>query len=480
MEGNEKPPDPGGGEDSVTEMDVDSADSRKRLAAARNQAPKKRVQYPENESASISNTYVHPSMENPTRFYGKEDGGPYVVHVSRTEEIPNSGVSLKPIKIGLLFVQNKVTNIVKDGIRSVGRNRVSVEFKTALDANNFISSQSQMLARHKLTVTVPSYNISRMGLVRGVPVEWSMQEFVEATDLVEGPGRILKARRLHRKVFNDGSPTWVPTQTVVLTFEGQLLPEKIYAFFTSLAVEVYQLPTIQCRKCLRFGHIMAKCRSDARCFRCTKKHLGDECNIVPEQATCLFCSGRHFATDRCCPEFSRQRTIKLVMSENSISYAEASARFPPVRRSYSDVTKSLFSPVSVSRQTPLSPHPSAQLPSTPKSTSYRRAVTRSPKPFSPRSEGFDRQALQNIVGVPSSQLSNGCALTVPSQKAFLSTPDDNFLELLFKMLTNIISKWSDVLPNDVAPTMIKLAEQIASLNGFPSPSSPTNSNIAME
>lgn len=484
MEGNEKPPDPGGG-NVVDAMDVDY-ESRKRLAAARsilmsadsNQAPKKRVQHPENQSASISSTYVHPSMENnESRLYGKDDRGPFVVHVTRTEDVPNSGISLKPIKIGLLLVQNGVTNVMKDGIRSVGRNRVSIEFKSAVDANNFITAQSQSMSRHKLSVSVPSYYISRMGLVRGVPVEWSMKEFVEATDLVEGPGRILKARRLHRKIINDGSPTWVPTQSVVLTIEGQILPERIYAFFTSLPVEVYQLPTIQCRKCLRFGHVLAKCRSGARCFKCSKNHLGDECNVGLDQATCLHCSGRHFATDHNCPEFSRQKSIKIAMSENSIPYAEASARYPRARRPYADVARTMFSPVSSSRQIPPSPHNSVRLPAPSSSTSYRKTVTRSPRPWSPPSGGFDRQAHQSIVAAPSSQLSDGCAFTVPS---FSTTPNENFLELLFKMLTNIIAKWSDVLPNSVAPTMIKLAEQLACLNGFPTPQSLTNSFSAME
>lgn len=478
MDGDEKdrPPDPGGTLEPSEGMqiDIDSNTGRKRVIATRklpnseleNQESKKKIQDIENASASIAHTYKHPSLESGSRTYGNEDSGPFIVHVSRIDEASNSGVTLRPIKVGLIFVQNKISNIVKDGIKSLGRNRVSVQFKSAEDANNFMSNT--FLIHHKLLASIPSYNVSRMGLVRGVPIEWSMEDFVDATDLREGPGRILKARRLQRKVMKeDSSPTWIPTQSVVLTFEGQNLPQKVYAFYTSLVVEIYQLPTIQCRKCLRFGHVQNQCRSEARCYRCSKKHPGDDCKVVPENASCIFCSGRHFATDRSCPEYTRQKSIKMVMSEHSISYSEASARFPAVRKSYADVAKAMFSPV---MESPLhhtsTSRPFTPLPSTPsKTTSYRRTIFQSPRPRSPPPEGYDYRAHQNIVADVPSQLPNGCAFSGSSSKAGMFAPNENFFELIFKLLTTLVAKFSDILPNDVAPTLITLAQQLSTLDG---------------
>lgn len=147
-----------------------------------------------------------------------------------------------------------------------------------------------------------------------------MEEFVSATEYKEGYGKIVKARRLNRKIKkDDGSSSWLPTQSVVLTFEGQSLPKKIFAFYTSLVVEVYQLPTIQCRKCLRFGHVQNVCRSNARCFKCGQSHSGDNCNISPDRVRCLLCTGSHLAPDPSCPEFERQKRIKK-LCQNRVSH----------------------------------------------------------------------------------------------------------------------------------------------------------------
>ncbi|KAI5633210.1 hypothetical protein NE865_14089 [Phthorimaea operculella] len=356
MDGVEKakPPDPGGtvnnknmldydDDDGSMQIDVVPNDRKRRNSLEEERQTKKRIDTSVNASASIAHIYKHPMTEL-SRNYSSDDKGPFIVHVAR-EDATNAGLSLRPIKVGLILVKNKVQNVVRDGVKSLGRNRVSIEFKSASDANKFLSSS--FLTGHKLVATIPSYNVHRMGLVRGVPIDWSMEEFVDATDRKEGPGKILKARRLQRKVRNeDGSPSWVPTQSVVLTFEGQRLPEKIFAFYTSLTVQVYQLPTIQCHKCLRYGHVEHQCRSDARCYRCAKKHPGKDCKVAPQCATCLYCLGRHYAIDKCCPEYSRQKAIKLVMSEDSVSYNEAAARFPVSRRSYADTAKQLVSPKS--------------------------------------------------------------------------------------------------------------------------------------
>lgn len=479
MTGNEeKPPDKGGGE--IEDMDVDPlAAARKRLAAARTLAgssteeAKKKVNNTENAFASISTTYKHPSLESGSNSvgYGEDDCGPFIVHVSRSDTSASPGISLQAIKIGLLLVQNNIKNVVKGGIKSLGRNRVSVEFKSATDANSFLLHS--FLPRHKLAASIPSYNVSRMGIVRGVPTEWSMEDFVNATDLKEGRGKILKARRLQRKVFrDDGTPNWVPTQSVVLTFEGQTLPKHIYAFYTSLIVEVYQLPTIQCRKCLRFGHIQKDCRSDARCYKCTKNHPGDDCNLAPEKSSCLFCSGRHFATDKSCPEFSRQKTIKVIMSQESISYAEASARIPAVRRPYSDAAKNRFDHIFDPPQVPFSPQYFTSPQSTPpKTPSYQKLRSprspRFPRGLSPLSQGYDQAAHREIVSPPPSQVPNGCALTDTAPNDHRLMPNEDLLELALKIVTNIIAKFSDVLPHDVAPAMIKLTKSLASVQYGP-------------
>ncbi|KAJ0174214.1 hypothetical protein K1T71_010360 [Dendrolimus kikuchii] len=46
----------------------------------------------------------------------------------------------------------------------------------------------------------------------------------------------------------------------------------------------YQLPTIQCFTCCRFGHVSDKCRSKPRCYKCGQLHSGNTCSVAPENA----------------------------------------------------------------------------------------------------------------------------------------------------------------------------------------------------
>ncbi|KAL0829149.1 hypothetical protein ABMA28_004000 [Loxostege sticticalis] len=343
-----------------------------------------------------------------------------------------------------MLSHNKVKGIVKDGVKSAGRNRVSIEFKTAADANTFVPSQ--FLASNGFKAIIPTYNVTRMGIVRGVPVDWSLDEFIESLELPEKCGCVLKARRLNRKTTSDGNTIWTPTQTVVLTFAGQTLPKKVYSFHTSLVVETYLLPTIQCHNCCRFGHVKSQCRSKARCFRCAQPHAGDECQVPREAASCLLCSGSHSAIDKSCPEQSRQRSIKLLMSQDNISYLEASARVPSVRRPYNEVTKT---PINV--PTPSMPQRrSSQAPTPSPVSSYRKTVTQTPRPRTRLSSGFDRLAHQAIVADPPSLIQNGCALQNSSTK------NDNLIESAIAFVIQIVSKFSDALPSNVATQLSEL------------------------
>ncbi|XP_045533475.1 uncharacterized protein LOC123720761 [Pieris brassicae] len=185
--------------------------------------------------------------------------------------------------------KHKISSTIHGGVKNVGRNKITVEFSSAEAANNFLVNP--ILAMCKFKTIIPSYNITRMGLVKGVPVDWLMDELVDSLELPPGCGELLKSRRLNRKSVTEGVTTWVPTQSVVLTFRGQMLPSKIYSYHTSLPVETYKLPTIQCLNCCRFGHIKSVCRSKPRCYRCAQPHTGDTCEVTLETSTCLHCSG---------------------------------------------------------------------------------------------------------------------------------------------------------------------------------------------
>ncbi|RVE40167.1 hypothetical protein evm_015183 [Chilo suppressalis] len=95
-----------------------------------------------------------------------------------------------------LFTHN-IKNVVADGVKKVGRNRISVQFKSASDANSFIDHPA--LLNNNYLASIPSFNVSRMGIIRNVPVEWSMEELVQNVRVPDGHGKVFRARRLNRK-----------------------------------------------------------------------------------------------------------------------------------------------------------------------------------------------------------------------------------------------------------------------------------------
>lgn len=411
---------------------------------------KKSIISPDLASASIETVYVDPSMVVGGLSYSPSDKGPFVVHVSRTESDLSAGTMIRPIKFGQFLKTHMINNICTDGIKRVGRNKISVEFTSASDANKFISSP--VLSVSKYVATIPTFNITRMGLIRGVPTEMSMTEFVSSLELPNGCGKVLKARRFSRKSVDEGGKvTWIPTQTVVVTFSGQMLPNRVFLFYTSLPVELYLFPTIQCFTCCRFGHTKMQCRSKPRCFRCSKEHAGDNCNVSEKDSTCLHCSGRHFATNKVCPELERQKSIKSVMARNSISYEEAASQFPKVSRLYAEITQSSISSSSSSSNLTCVPASSSQAIN---NRTYSKTVSQS-RPKTPFIKSFDQTAHHKIVATPTSMLPNGCALN-NNQTSGSSPQQENMIETLLSLVINIIMMSSQPLPSNVAHKLTQL------------------------
>lgn len=453
------PPDPTSASPMLTE-ETRSA-SKRRMESDENGSTaiqsKKTVTSPDMAAASIQTIWHHALMVIGVKEYSTADKGPFIIHVARQEPDPAAGTTIRPIKFGQFLNNHHVTNICSDGIKQVGRNRISVEFRTAVDANKFLDN-TVLLSQYKYIATIPTYNITRMGLVRNVPVDMSMEEFATSLEVPNGCGFVVKARRLNRKSNDEGKVTWIPTQSVVLTFRGQVLPQRVFSFHTSLTVEVYQLPTIQCLNCCRFGHVKAQCRSKPRCYKCAKDHTGESCELDESKASCLHCSGCHFTSSRLCPEQDRQKSIKAFMSQNGISYEESSTHFPKVGRSYAEVAQTMFS-------SPLSTHQDpAPLPHAPNHRSYVKNVYAKPRPRVPLGKSYDKASHQEIVSTPSSSLTNGHAfmsqpLTQESDKR------QNFLiETLLSILIELCSSNNSTLPSNVAQKLSQIFS-LSSNNG---------------
>ncbi|KAL0860790.1 hypothetical protein ABMA27_009334 [Loxostege sticticalis] len=286
-----------------------------------------------------------------------------------------------------------------------------------------------------------------MGVVRGIPTDWTDDEVKENISVPIGCGAILKVRRFRRKVTSNGKSEFVPTETVVLTFDGQVLPKHVRTRRpNSCRFYIYIFPTIQCFNCCRYGHVKSQCRSTPRCFRCGHGHSGEGCS-VEENVTCCLCSGPHCATDKKCPEFARQKGIKETMAKNCLSYGEALKLHPPVSKSYADV---LLTPPPAGHS--LSQQSGYSFSSHNNGKSYNKTIFLNPKSPPKLGKGYDRVAHNMLTKDYNAPLpENGCALINNDLKNSLANlPIKDLLIALMTSLSrsNIISLPSNAaIPN---------------------------------
>lgn len=378
---------------------------------------------------SPSQTPISPFTQIGREKYANFDQGPFIVHVQKVEASPNSGVILHPVTFGLFLQKRKreFPNVVDGSVKRIGRNCASLSFHTAEDANSFLSSPT--IVQNKYRAFIPTFNVTGMGLVRGVPADWSPEEVLEHLRVPENTGgaRPIKIRRLNYKNSKqDGSYNWLPSETVVVTFDGQTLPKRVFLCLSSLAVEIYQYPTIQCFKCCRFGHTKEKCRSLPRCFKCGGAHMGDSCNVDfdTQHPRCCNCpeevASGHMANSKSCPQYTRQTAIKKTMVEENLSYTEASSLHPKAtRKSYANAAAAY----------PQSPS---------QSLSYRKTVFRQPRPPPRLSKGYDRRAHEDITRDPVID----SRPVYPEQRL----PNDNVINELIKLLSAFVKVLSPSSP----------------------------------
>ncbi|XP_061707318.1 uncharacterized protein LOC133517876 [Cydia pomonella] len=256
------------------------------------------IQVTKNSSDNLNTKNDSSNTKVGRNLFSSSDVAPFTVHVQMKQTDAKS--SLHPVSFGKFLLKKGFRNIINGSVKRIGRTRIAMSFSNYVDANLFVTDTC--LESENLTAYIPSFSVTRMGLVRGIPAQWSEEEIVSNISVPMGCGKVLKVRRLNHRVVVNGSVTWQPSETVVLTFDGQVLPKRVFSCYNSLAVELYIFPTIQCFLCCKFGHTKNNCRSKPKCFKCGEMHPGNTCAVEEEDAICCLCNGFHFATNRSCPE----------------------------------------------------------------------------------------------------------------------------------------------------------------------------------
>ena len=128
--------------------------------------------------------------------------------------------------------------------------------KDGQTANNIVLSP--VLPQHNLRASISTHRLNRQAIIRDVPSDLSRDEII--FNLCSLSHKLLKVDRLNRKIIkSDKSTELVPSNSALLTFDGQNLPSHVYIFYVTYEVNVYVPQTKMCYNCFRFVHLKIQC-----------------------------------------------------------------------------------------------------------------------------------------------------------------------------------------------------------------------------
>ena len=166
------------------------------------------------------------------------------------------------------------------------------------------------------------------GVISGIPNDMTEQELQDELkkQKVVGVKRIM--RKAHKRDQEDMEingqklAAFVPTRSIILSFDTNSLPENITLCYQRFTVKQYVPPVVRCFQCQRFGHTAQQCRGKARCVRCGGPHSFDQCERK-ENPICVNCGEKHSAAYNGCLEAKKAKELQKIRVENKLSYAEA-------------------------------------------------------------------------------------------------------------------------------------------------------------
>lgn len=198
---------------------------------------------------------------------------------------------------------------------------ILVSFNTRDEAHNLLTHP--LLEKNNIVAYIPEWTTVRKGVIKGINLEFSDEELLKEIHSSPPITEVKRCNRFNKK--EDGTTSSTPSQSVLLTFDGQMLPTKVSIYGIYLEVSPYTSQVKRCGNCLRFAHSRKQCRSEKTCDHCSRKDHGDGivCPTVSAAAKCINCQGEHKSTYDNCPELLRQRAIHKFAAANGIAYMAA-------------------------------------------------------------------------------------------------------------------------------------------------------------
>ena len=239
--------------------------------------------------------------------------------------------------------------------------KVEVQMRAVEGARKLLNSDNLSVQTKNGSRTVPIvvHPHPTKGFVTGVITVPDLGD-VEEEDILDEL-RDQGVQRVRRLLRRENGNT-VNSDTFVLSFSQDELPEKVRVTWRSVRVRPYIPNPVRCFKCQAYGHMASACKGKERCARCSAAgHNSSSCEASKPRCTC---GGEHEAWSRECPRLEAER--KKVKERVTGTAKRAPAETHPTNRP--------------NRQ-PGPAAPSGQQPQpAPESTAYRDALVGEARP----------------------------------------------------------------------------------------------------
>ena len=246
--------------------------------------------------------------------------------------------------------------------------KVEVVMKTSEGAQKLANAKTLTIQTKNDTRTIPitvNFHPTK-GFLMGVITVPDMSDVTDDDMLEELRDQgVQRVRRIMRR--EDGNT--VPTDTFVLSFLQESLPDRVQVTFRSPRVRPYIPNPVRCFKCQTYGHVANSCNRKERCARCsTVGHKSSACRAVKPKCTC---GGDHPVWDRSCPKL-REEVKKAKDRASANQKPQPSPRPPP---NVAECQEPTTTPSTQTSSYPPLPTTERQTP-TATSTSFRSAPAR--------------------------------------------------------------------------------------------------------
>lgn len=125
--------------------------------------------------------------------------------------------------------------------------------------------------------------------------------YLHGNDVNETPESLMEGLDCHTHNIIAARPIGKTGKTILVTFEGKVIPKKVRFLCEVLSVAEYRPRPLVCFTCHKLGHKSDVCPSTTKkCDKCGHTHGDiDDCELEPK---CNNCGGPHIATSNDCPK----------------------------------------------------------------------------------------------------------------------------------------------------------------------------------